>query len=44
MVVVKWLDKVEDSVDDIDSPLCGGLYKEERDIIPWSVTYPDLVR
>ena len=35
MVVVKWSDKVEGSGDDIDSPLCGGLYKEEKDIIPW---------
>ena len=24
---VKWSDKVEGSGDDIDSPLCGGLYK-----------------
>ena len=36
MVVVKWSDKVEGSGDDIDSPLCGGLYKEEKDIVPWS--------
>ena len=28
MLVVKWSDKVEGSGDDIDSPLCGGLYKE----------------
>ena len=41
MVVVKWSDKVEGSVDDIDSPLCGGLYKNETDIVPWSVTDPD---
>ena len=27
MVVVKWSDNVEESGDDIDSPLCGGLYK-----------------
>ena len=40
MVVVKWSDKVEGSGDDIDSPLCGGLYKEEKDIVPWSGTYP----
>ena len=26
MVVVKWSDKVEGSGDNIDSPLCGGLY------------------
>ena len=41
MVVVKWSDKVEGSRDDIDSSLCGGLYKEEKDIIPWSGTDPD---
>ena len=41
MVVVKWSDKVEGSGDDIDSPLCGGLYKEETDIVPWSGTDPD---
>ena len=39
MVVVKWSDKVEGSGDDIDSPLCGGLYKEEKDsLVPWSGT------
>ena len=31
MVVVKWSDKVEGSGDNIDLPLCGGLYKEEED-------------
>ena len=42
MVVVKWSDKVEVSGDDIDSPLCGGLYKEEEDsLVPWSGTDPD---
>ena len=42
MVVVKWSDKVEGSVDDIDSPLCGGLYKEDEDsLVPWSGTDPD---
>ena len=41
MVVVKWSDKVEGSGDDIYLPLCGGLYKEEKDIIPWSGTDPD---
>ena len=41
MVVVKWSDKVEGSEDDIDSPLCGGLYKEDTDIVPWSGTDPD---
>ena len=42
MVVVKWSDKVEGSGDDTDSPLCGGLYKEEEDsLVPWSGTDPD---
>ena len=42
MVIVKWSDKVEGSGDDIDSPLCGGLYKEEEDsLVPWSGTDPD---
>ena len=42
MVVVKWSDKVEGSGDGIDSPLCGGLYKEEEDsLVPWSGTDPD---
>ena len=41
MANVKWSDKEEGSGDDIDSPLCGGLYKEEKDIIPWSGTDPD---
>ena len=27
MVVVKWSEKLEGSVDNIYSPLCGGLYK-----------------
>ena len=41
MLVVKWSDKVEGSGDDIDSPLCGGLYKEEEDsLVPWSRTDP----
>ena len=41
MVVVKYSDKVERSGDNIDSLLCGGLYKEEEDsLVPWSVTYP----
>ena len=40
MVVIKCSDKVEGSGDDIDSPLCVGLYKEEKDIIPWSGTDP----
>ena len=42
MVVVKWSDKVEGSGDDIYSPLCGGLYKEEEDsLLPLSGTDPD---
>ena len=42
MVVVKWSDKVEGSGDNIDAPLCGGLYKEEVDsLAPWSGTDPD---
>ena len=41
MVVVKWSDKIEGYGDNIDSPLCGGLYKEEEDsLVPWSGTYP----
>ena len=42
MVVVKWSEKVEGSGDNIDSPLCGGLYREEYDsLVTWSGTYPD---
>ena len=42
MVVVKWSDKVEGSGDNIDSPLCGVLYREEKDsLVPWSGTDPD---
>ena len=41
MVVVKWSEKVEGYGYDIDSPMCGGLYKEETDIVPWSGTDPD---
>ena len=42
MVVVKWSDKVEGYGDDIDLPLCGGLYKKEEDsLVPWSGTDPD---
>ena len=41
-VVVKWSEKVEGSGDNIYSPLCGGLYKEEHDsLVPWSGTDPD---
>ena len=39
MVVIKWSDKVEGSGDNINSPLCGGLYKEENYyLVPWSGT------
>ena len=42
MVVVKWSDKVEGSGNNIDSPLYGGLYKEEDDsLVPWSGTDQD---
>ena len=42
MVVVKCSDKVEGSGDNIYSPLCGGLYKEEEDsLVPWLGTDPD---
>ena len=42
MEVVKWSEKVEGSGDNIDSPLCGGLYRGEYDsLVPWSRTDPD---
>ena len=42
MVVIKWSEKVEGSGENIDLPLCGGLYKEEDDsLVPWSGTDPD---
>ena len=42
MVVVKWSYKVEVSGDNIYSPLCGGLYKEDQDsLVPWSEIDPD---
>ena len=42
MAVVKWSDKVEGSGDNVYSPLCGGLYKEEKDsLVPWSGADPD---
>ena len=42
MVVVKWLDKVDGYGDNIYSPLCNGLYKEEENsLVPWSVTDTD---
>ena len=41
MVVVKWSDRLEGSGDNIEAPLCVGLYKEEDDsLVPWSVTDP----
>ena len=33
MLVVKWLDKVEGYGENIDSPLCGGLYMEEENYL-----------
>ena len=42
MVVIKWSDTVEGFGDNIDSPLCGGLYKEDKDyLVPWPGTDPD---
>ena len=42
MLVVKWSDKIEGSGDNINSPLCGGLYKEEENsLVTWSGIYPD---
>ena len=42
MLVVKWLDKVEGYGDNIDPPLCGGLYKEQDNyLVPWSGTDTD---
>ena len=36
------VEKVEGHGYNIDSPLCGGLYKEEEnDLVSWSVTDPD---
>ena len=41
MLVVKCSDKVEGYGDNIYSPLCGGLYKEEgNSLVPWSGTDP----
>ena len=41
MVVVKWSDKVEGYGDNIYSPLCSGLYKEEDDsLVSWSGSDP----
>ena len=42
MVVVKCSEKVERSGENIDSPLCGGLYKEEEySLVLWSETDPN---
>ena len=42
MLVVKLPENLEGSGDNIDAPLCGGLYKEEDDsLVPWSGTYTD---
>ena len=42
MAVIKWSEKVEGSGDNIDSPLCGRLYKEEdASLLPCSGTDPD---
>ena len=42
MVVVKWLEKVEVSGENIYPPLCSVLYKEENNsLVPWSGTDPD---
>ena len=42
MLIVKWSENMEGSGDNIDSPLCGGLYKEEEDsLVLWSVIDPD---
>ena len=42
MVVIKFSDKVEVLLDNIDAPLCGRIYKEEDGyLVPWSGTDPD---
>ena len=42
MVVIKCSEKVKGYGDNIYSPLCGGLYKEEEDyLFTWSGTDPD---
>ena len=42
MVVIKWSENVEGYGENIDSPLCCGLYKDENDsLVPWSGTYLD---
>ena len=43
MVVIERSENVEGSGYNIDSPLCGGLYKEEEDsLVPWSGIDPDV--
>ena len=45
MVVIKCSEKVEGSVYNIDSPLCGELYKEDDDsLVPWSGTDLDAIK
>ena len=44
MVVVKWSYKVEGSGDNIDTPLCGGLYKEEDDSLMRRDTWEIVLR
>ena len=42
MVVVKCSDNLEGLIENIDAPLCGGLYKEEdNSLVPWSGTDTD---
>ena len=42
MVVIKWADAIKWQRVKVDSPQCGGLYKEDHgSIIPWSGTDPD---
>ena len=42
MIIIKWSEKVEGSEDNIDSPLCGGLYKEGGySLVHMSGTDPD---
>ena len=36
-VVVKWYDEVEGYGENIDAPLCGGLYKKEKNYIIYLV-------
>ena len=41
MAVIKWSENFEGSEENIDSPLCGGLYKEENySFVTWSGTDP----